>query len=102
MKSNSPLIETFNDPLFEFLQVSLVYSTFKVSEGIGFGSQTSPEPSLSKSFWSALAILGQLSTSLSIPSLSLSFDKTVNFNSVDSTWPDPLLVPFTTKSYNLG
>ena len=72
----SPLIVTFTLPLSELLQVSS--ETFKenVSTGIGLGSQTSPKPSSSKSFWSALAVLGQLSTSFLIPSLSKSLEST--------------------------
>jgi hypothetical protein len=66
----SPLIATFNVPSSELLQVSSVYSIVRVSLGIGLGSQTSPMSSPSKSSWFGFAVLGQLSRSFLIPSLS--------------------------------
>ena len=63
-------------PLFELLHVSSDDFTEKVSLGRGFGSQTSPCPSPSKSFWSALATLGQLSLAFTTPSPSMSLSQT--------------------------
>jgi len=40
--------------------------------GAGVGSQASPIPSVSVSFWSALAVVGQLSSAFGIPSPSVS------------------------------
>ena len=90
-------MEILNLPSFEILHDSSVDWSVKVFCGIGFGSQTSPIWSPSKSLWSGLYVLGQLSFSLKIPSLSKSSDNISRVRFAVNDWE--LLSAVISKSY---